>query len=266
MLGKLVKYDLKASGKLFLLIHIIYLLTCLMVRFFYVNQLDFEAPAAPLFTSIVIASALMLFIITAVCICTWLQITFRFYRNLFGKEGYLTWTLPASSTEHLWAKLLSGYLLSAANTVIIAIGILILVTGENVTAFYAQFAPTFTAELGVPLTTYALWLFLYSLVGGICSVIWIYFCITAGQLFPGHRVLCAIAVYFIFGFVIQALSFLILFLSGYFPGYNHMASQGITAAAYLTGTLLISTVLIVIITVLQYAAMHYIMKRQINLL
>ena len=44
MLGKLIKYDLKSSGKLFLLLHGIFLIFCVLMRFIYMNRLDLIEP------------------------------------------------------------------------------------------------------------------------------------------------------------------------------------------------------------------------------
>ena len=44
MLGKLVKYDLKYAFRIFLLVHGIYLLICILLRLLVMNQLDFSKP------------------------------------------------------------------------------------------------------------------------------------------------------------------------------------------------------------------------------
>ena len=96
MLGKLIKYDLKSAAKLFILLHGIYLFICLTLRLIYVNRLDFNSPPELLITSIVLFSTIYIVLVSALALCTSLQIVFRFYRNLFSKEGYLSWTLPVS--------------------------------------------------------------------------------------------------------------------------------------------------------------------------
>ena len=188
---------------------------------------------------------------------------FRFYRNLFSREGYLSWTLPVSGIEHLWAKIISGYLLSVIDVMVIFAGVLILVTGRNVTEAYRLIAPEMTEVLGMSLGTFALYIFISSLIGCISNVLMIYFSICAGQLFPGHRVLCAIAVYFITSFVVQIITFVIMTVFGLFD----FSSTGTGAVADdILNMLIPNTVFALILAVIQYAAAHYIMKKKINLI
>lgn len=266
MLGKLIKYDLKASAKLFILLHALFLAACLFCRVFFISHIDFNGPEEPLITACAIILALTLFLITALSLGTWLIVTFRFYRNLFSREGYLSWTLPVSGLNQLWAKIISGYVYMALDIILIAAGILILVTGRNVTDAYAMIASDVTEELGMNITSYALKIFLYSIAACISSVIMTYFCITIGQLFPGHRVLCALAAYFITSLVIQFISIFLMFALGYAPGGMFLISDGSTVADYTFKTLGLSSVLMFIVTILEYIATHIIIKKKVNLL
>ena len=266
MLGKLIKYDLKSAARIFILLHAVYLFICFMARFFYMNRLSFRDVTEPLVLSLVLFFSLMTLLISALMIFTWMQVAFRFYRNLFSKEGYLSWTLPISGPQHLWAKIISGYILMAADLIIIAAGILLLVTGSNVTTAYSTVADTVTNELGFSVGTFALILFIACLVSAISSVIMTYFSVAVGQLFPSHRVLGAIAAYFITSTVVQILSVILMVLFGCFPGYRTYTLQGSALTDYVLKLLMISTVLMLVITVIQYIATHYIMKKKINLI
>ena len=42
MLGKLIKYDLKAAAKIFILLHAMYLFICIAARLFYMDRLSFK--------------------------------------------------------------------------------------------------------------------------------------------------------------------------------------------------------------------------------
>ena len=149
---------------------------------------------------------------------------------------------------------------------IIAAGILLLVTGSHVTTAYSTVADTVTNELGFSVGTFALILFIACLVSAISSVIMTYFSVAVGQLFPSHRVLGAIAAYFITSTVVQILSVILMVLFGCFPGYRTYTLQGSALTDYLLKLLMISTVLMLVITVIQYIATHYIMKKKINLI
>ena len=112
------------------------------------DRLRFEEPVEPLVFSLILFVTLMTLLISALSIFTWMQAAFRFYRNLFSKEGYLSWTLPVSAPQHLWSKIISGYILMAADLLILSAGVLLLVTGDNVTSAYSMIADELENELG----------------------------------------------------------------------------------------------------------------------
>lgn len=268
MLGRLIKYDLKASGKLFILLHGIFLILCILARFLYMDRLDLTGPVDNnmLVLSLLLFFTLFTMFVSALTFYTLLQIAFRFYRNLFSREGYLSWTLPVSGIQHLWAKIISGCIFFAADILFIAAGILILVTGRNIQDAYSLAADEVTAGLGMPLGNFSLMLLIICLVSCISSVIMIYFSICVGQLFPGHRVLCAVAAYFITSTVIEVGSLIILFIFGYFPGYSFFAAEGASVYDFMTQILVISGVITAVVTAAMYIATHYIMKKKINLI
>ena len=266
MLGKLIKFDLKSGAKIFLLLHGILLATALAGRFAFMDRLDFSEATPELISSIVLFGSVILFLLVAVCFCTWLLIAVRFYRSLFSGEGYLTWTLPASAVQHLWSKIISGIFWYVADCVIISAVVLLLVTGRNVTEAYRVIEPEVTAELGISLGSFGLWLFVLMIISCFSSVITTYFCVTVGQLFPAHRVLCGVAVYFISGLIIQFISVGLMLLFRLLPGISFYGRSGDLLAQYLFEALGLSIAVMFVVSVLEYMGTHYIMKKKINLL
>ena len=139
-------------------------------------------------------------------------------------------------------------------------------TGRNVTEAYSSVASVVTNELGMSVSTFGLIVFLFALAGCFSTVVMICFCIAVGQLFPGHRVLCAIAVYFITSFVVQIVSLVLMVLLGCFPGYTFYQAEGAAMADYMFRIFLLSGVLMFIVMIVQYIITHYIMKKKINLI
>lgn len=266
MLGKLIKYDLKYASKVFLLIHGIYLLICVALRILIMDRLNFDARPEVFMTPVTLITILMIFVLSAVTLATSLLIALRFYRNLFGREGYLSWTLPASPSEHLLAKFLSGFLLAAVDITIIATGIVIIVTGPNVAEAYRQIASEMTEILGVSLGAYSLKLFFFTVLFSFTSVIQIYFCVALGQLFQGHRVLFAIAFYFLTGFVVEIISTLLLLVSGLLTEQMTFSTSAFNLGQYTEKLYLITGMLSVILAAGEYIAAQYIMKKKINLI
>lgn len=265
MLGKLVKYDLKYGIKIFVFLHAILLIVSILGRVFFMNQLDFNHTDGIMVSSLVIFVSVMLFLYMAVCFSTWLMIAIRFYRNLFTREGYLSWTLPVSGIQQLWAKILSGCIWFFLDCIICALGILILATGKNVTDAYSTIAPEITEELGMTISSFGLSIFVITLISSVASVILVYFCITMGQLFPAHRILGALAVYFIYSIVVQIISSIILVAMGLFPNYLDSNITTKNPADYMLTVFGISIAIMTVTAVIQYIVTHYIMKNKINL-
>lgn len=76
-------------------------------RVFFLDRIDFDAPTEQLVSVLVLFFSAFVLLFSVVSLATALLIAARFYKNLFTDEGYLTWTLPASPVQQLWAKILS---------------------------------------------------------------------------------------------------------------------------------------------------------------
>lgn len=97
MLGKLLKYEFKASARLFLLLYgallLVTIINSVLLRIG--DNLSEANWVYSLAQGIVMFSYIML--ILAVAITTIVVIIMRFYKNLMGDEGYLMFTLPVST-------------------------------------------------------------------------------------------------------------------------------------------------------------------------
>ncbi len=264
MLGKLIKYDLKYGYKIILIIHLVFLVACIMGRFM-LNQIDYDAPPEALGAALGISISLFSLVIAGISFSTWIIVAVRFYKNLFTDEGYLTWTLPATSTQLLWSKIISGAIFCAIDILASAIGIILLVTGKNVVEAYSHISADVTEALGMPLSMFGLCLLIIFFFSTIFSVIMIYFCIVIGQLFPGHRVLGAIIVYFVVSFVIQIITVVVMLVLNLYPSVD-LLPEGQTAAHYFFAIISMSVGIATVTAIPQYIVTHYIMKKKINLL
>ena len=97
MLGKLIKYDLKAVSWLLIPLHILLIAASILARFIITSGAYLRTPNAILIMEV--AGYVILFVI--VTYVTAFMIVYRFYKNLFSDEGYLTHTLPVTPGQHL---------------------------------------------------------------------------------------------------------------------------------------------------------------------
>ncbi|MFA5658592.1 MAG: hypothetical protein WC900_04850 [Oscillospiraceae bacterium] len=100
MLGKLLKYEFKATSKTFIPVYAGFLLSSLMMALF--TKMNVDSIALNILMVVFsLVYLLLTFAVTFIPIFGSLQ---RFNKNLLGEEGYLTNTLPASTNQLLLAK------------------------------------------------------------------------------------------------------------------------------------------------------------------
>lgn len=100
MLGKLLKYEFKATGRKFLPIYGAIILISLLLNFGIRN---------PQFDIITVLAGFTLFgLVVALVVISLMTIIQRFKQNLLGDEGYLMFTLPVSTEKLILSKLITA--------------------------------------------------------------------------------------------------------------------------------------------------------------
>ena len=117
MLGKLMHYEFKATGRIFLPIYGALLIISLVSRLF--MNLQFGVPT-------VIGITVSVIMIIGICVITLLLTLQRFYKNLLGSEGYLMFTLPVSTDSLIWSKLLVASVWSVLSGIVVFLAVLIM--------------------------------------------------------------------------------------------------------------------------------------------
>lgn len=221
MVKKLLKYDLKAYFRVLAPAYVVLLSIALVLRL----MQCFEPTPVPgdsmvptqvyevLFISLVV---LLVLACLTVLIITFAQTILVFYRNLFTREGYLSFTLPVSTKQHLKAKTLGAVIVSVTSTLVCLLAGVIATLGEMLVEVWKAFwylvgevveeagaaHMTFWAIEGVVLVFAAL----------VASYLFYCLCITLGQQAKKNRVLSAFGVFFIFYLAAQLFATLLVIL------------------------------------------------------
>ncbi|MCD2492704.1 hypothetical protein LQE92_08690 [Lacrimispora sp. NSJ-141] len=199
MLGKLLKYDYRSNLYYFLLMYAVFIGITFLARVS-ISMVDIDYPAFDndvLSMMTVMGSVVMYFIgCGALMVLTYLMIAMRFYKNLMGNEGYLSFTLPVSYHSHLISKIISGVTLLIVSFVILALSGVILTAGTDMWGYpMVSFAERLFEAVKLYNPFIAILYVLNGLVSVIQMVLVIYFSICVGQLVSKHRVLAAIGIY-----------------------------------------------------------------------
>ena len=126
MLGKLLKHEFRATGRIMLPLLGVELLLSVLAGLS-VRGLDRIGDMSFLgvtYITTLIVFFLGLFAVGVVAVVLMIQ---RFYRNLLRDEGYLSMTLPVTVDAHIWAKLLTSFAWFALEAIlsVLAVGVVL---------------------------------------------------------------------------------------------------------------------------------------------
>ena len=272
MVKKLLKHEFKAWLRVvpfFWLAMVGIALAGRIVQFFEKDSIYYK---------LIFGSSMVAYGITAVVVLLTPTVfgVYRFYRNLFTGEGYLSFTLPVTVGQHLWVKTLTAVCFDFISALVLLLSGMILMSGDVLTEvlkaaayLWKKFLEVVPAEEVWHLAGYfAEWVLL--LLIALCSGHLMYqSCICIGQLARKNRVLLAVGVYFGYQLLAQivstvmALSFTMMGLTGVLEKLTHWASLHPFATIHLllSGMVLFSLGL----AALFWWISHSIMRKRLNL-
>lgn len=267
MLGKLMKYEFKATGRVFLPLYAAMLIMAAVTKLMFSLQLD-----TPRIISLVLSILLMI----AAFVVTFILAIQRFYKNFLTDEGYLMFTLPTDASTLIGGKLLVAILWNVVCTGVayLALSMMAFSGGEW------QAVTQAIRDIGLPSVDVTFFtiefaaLILASLVSGILTI---YASMALSMLSGKHRVALSFVFYLGLNTVMQLLTTAILGLfSMPFTGRYTASVEELTFASvrqYFTPET-IATIhsyagIMIVVTVGFGAAMffvtRYMLKNQLNL-
>lgn len=268
MLGKLFKYELKATARLFIPLYLTILAFAVVNLFFLPTYNIGEKSSALHGIAMSISMIIYVTLMIGMLLMTLIVMIQRFYKNLLGDEGYLMFTLPVQPWKHIFSKLAVSMLWTVVSGIVAFCSILI-ISSKNISATeiykgleaaFNQFVQYFGASsFLVSLEAIVLGLlFLAS------SILTIYAAISLGHLFNKHKLLISFGMYIVLKTISQMLMTLFAFISGH-QGIFGVESGFIPSALQANIFLLIFISYFGVITTGYYLLTNYILKRRLNL-
>ena len=220
MLGKLFKYEMKATARIFVPVYIAMVLLSGIGRL--VSGIDLFSGELSWIAGLFLAT--YVFAIFAVFILTYVVVIQRFYKNLLSDEGYLMFTLPVKPSRLILSKLLASVLWMVCTVVAILFSLLVLAASKDFFAAipeaWASLVAFFTKEFGGYSTLMAVELIVLLVVALFCSMLLFFVSIALGQLISRHKVAGAFAAYLLISFVVEIVMLLLLFLLVSIQGFS----------------------------------------------
>lgn len=198
MLGKLIKYEFRATAIYFLPIYVVLVLVSgLRYVVSLISQKFSNGFSA--FSGFSL-SAIYLLLALGLAITTFIVIIIRFYKNLLGTEGYLMFTLPVSVEQNILAKLIPSVVWFFGSCVL---GMLTIAPAMGLRFNDNPFTMFTGIRLGdVPQILLAVLMVIGSLAG---TFLFYYLCMCIGQMFNSHRFLVSAGAYIVIQTVLQIL-------------------------------------------------------------
>ena len=264
MLSKLMKYELKATGRVFLPLYLALLVFALINRFMLGVSAShqWQTPA-------VISMAVYIFIMAGIFVMTLIMTIQRFYKNLLSEEGYLMFTLPVKSWQHIVCKMLISmfWLVFSFFVAMLSIILIAFKAGDwqHITRELTQFFGTLWGYLGTSIYLYSLEAVIGIFLILASAILILYASIAVGHLFNQHRILASFAAFIGLNTLTQIISMAISFVIGHGNVWNIPPGNFLTMHTELH--LFIALILLesALITAAYFAITNTILKKRLNL-
>ena len=268
MLSKLLKYEFKATGRIYGGLYLAILAAAALLGAF------FRFPALASDFPIAVVTTVYLMLCVAIAVITALTIIQRFTRNLLGREGYLMHTLPVKPWMLIVSKLTIGtiwfYLID-----LLLVGAITLITLIALPTM-AYFSPEDLLELRTMFQSYhtiftvpsILFLAIpVMIISSVFSLLTIYASISLGQLFSSHKVLASILCYLGLSTILSTAMMLLTTptTAGVFILQSTSANPMTDFASIYWSIMLISLFANLVLCVPAFLICNYVMKRCLNL-
>ena len=268
MVKKLLKHEMIAYSRTMLIIEAIVLGFALIARFVWAFENDSVS------YSIVSVSSITAFVISIiVCLVyTFVVAITRYYKNLFGREGYLSFTLPVTVGQHIISKLLIALLYCVISLVTVVVALMIAGAGApTVEVFKAIFylAERYFEIFKTNGVFYILEVIIAVIAIFASEFLKYYACISIGQMAKKNRVLAAFGAYFGYYIICQVIEtiFIIFMTSNFALTLIEAMMEFANKHPFATVHIVISgvAVLYALLSVVYYFVSYFIAKHKLNL-
>ena len=200
MLGKLMKYEWKATWKLLLPMNAFIVLMSILV-FITVQMSFFDSDNDLVMMTGTVIVLTYIFSMFVIAIGTIIYLVYRFYTSVYGDEGYLLHTLPMDKHHIIIAKAVTSAAWVVINSIVIIFSVLFVFSSadtefmeliEEAFDFYVDFLNNYDAitGFGIVMTLIA------SLFSVFARILKIFACASLGQLASNHKLLASFGFYY----------------------------------------------------------------------
>ena len=273
MLGKLIKHEFRATGRIMLPLLaaelMLSVLAGLSVRG--MERIEDMNFLSAMYIVVLIVFFLGLFAVGVVALVLMVE---RFYKSLLRDEGYLSMTLPVSVDGHIWAKLIVSFVWFALVALVSALAMLV-VLSIGADRFLASMLDLdlnwdlmwdeLRAIGGGNIALFAAELLVLAFLGAGAMCLRCYASMAVGCSAANHKLLLSFVAYFVIGIVLSLISNAVTF--GVMPNldphwlYDRLGDSVGALHAIMGVNILVSALLFAVF----YFVTRWFMKNKLNL-
>ena len=243
MLGKLIKYDLTAALRSLGPLYLALLGMSVVMGIFF--RINFQNDTVMTFLAIVYGITFVICWVIPIVI-----LTLRFRKNLLEDEGYLSFSLPVSTMEHIVAKVISALISTTVCALIVVVSLLIIgalgASFGDLREAFKELGILFSEYLDLDLVRQLLKAAILSVLASVEIITQIYAALAIGHLVKDHETLASVGAFI-------GMSLILSFVTNFLHLPNILQSGGMYY--------LYSVCLIAVFTSITW----YILDRNLNL-
>lgn len=259
MLGKLLKHEFRATGRIMLPLYLVCIVISATIRIS--EQFKGSMKLVQSFLTLIYT-----FVLIAVVLSTFFIMIYRFWKNLLGEEGYLSFTLPVTATQHIVSKVIVTGIWSVLGTVVFFISLFIMIadasTLQMVNKIWDNIVQSFA---GVDTTELKILLIVCLVLQVFIQPLYFYAAMAVGQLVNKYRSILSIGAYLFLSMISSVISSVYLVIVGGNGMINEQAVNAEQITSYTSITLFGSIINLVIMGTFCFFITKYILTKKLNL-
>lgn len=276
MLGKLMKHEFRATGRIMLPLLGAELLLSVLAGLS-IRGLDRIENMNFLGVTYITTLAVFFLGLFALAVVAFVLMIQRFYRNLLRDEGYLAMTLPVSVDAQIWSKLLVSFVWFLAVGVLSVVTMVILVVlGARMNSLQAIFSEDVREMLreasaivgGGNIFLFILEWIVLGFLGVCATCLRCYSALAIGHSAADHKLLLSFVAYFVIGMALSLLSNAVSFgvlphldLEHFLIGIDSFEQS----MRIFHGAMWVGALLSLILSAIFYFVTRYFLKNKLNL-
>lgn len=266
--SKLLKYELSSYLQNVIPIQIVALSIAVLFRIVQFTE------SRSMSYNILFRSTCVVFCITlaALLILTVFFIIRRFYKNFYSAEGYLTFTLPATPSQHILVKLFAAVIISVTTVITLLLSLVIASSGRLLVEILKAANYLFSKAgdfFGYEFYIAAVLTVSFVLVYIMSRYLLFYACMSVGQLASKKKALLSLGIYFGYYIAKQITGtvFIILISSGILDELIEKVLEAIDKLGFSSYNIIISifTVLYLFIGFIYFLIAEKLTEKKLNL-